>query len=247
MSIKGKTFVFTGKISKPRHEFEALVEANGGLFGSAITSSTDYLVVGEKPGSKLVLAQMKNIPTLTEEAFLALLQEADEPEEQNEPGTIRKCKWCSREYWRRDIEKDYGTCTYCEMVSKPNCPHCDEDAIFIEDLLMYHCMTCGQWFQSPFSVKARKVNHHHMWIKRNGLTFECICGHKATISMDDTEHEHLNYLAAPQKVIERRKFYTELDKKRESERKAQEWFDSLTEEQKQALVKETNDRVSEKV
>ena len=73
MSIEGKTIVFTGKISQPRHAFQAMVEDHGGIAGGDITKSTDYLVVGEKPGSKLVRATMLGIPTITEDQFLKLL------------------------------------------------------------------------------------------------------------------------------------------------------------------------------
>ena len=65
MSIQGKTIVFTGKISKPRHEFQRLVEEHGGINGLSVTRSTDYLVVGEKPGSKLFAATSLGI-TLVE-------------------------------------------------------------------------------------------------------------------------------------------------------------------------------------
>lgn len=75
MSIQGKTIVFTGKISKPRHEFQRLVEEHGGIAGSDVSSHTDYLVVGEKPGSKLARADMLGIKIITEERFMELLKD----------------------------------------------------------------------------------------------------------------------------------------------------------------------------
>jgi len=75
MSIQGKTIVFTGKISKPRHEFQRLVEDYGGIAGNDVTSNTDYLVVGEKPGSKLFRAVSQDVPTISEEQFFELLKE----------------------------------------------------------------------------------------------------------------------------------------------------------------------------
>jgi len=77
MSIQGKTIVFTGKISKPRHEFQSLVEDHGGIAGLDVTRSTDYLVVGENPGSKLFRAVSQGIPTISEDEFLKLLEEPE--------------------------------------------------------------------------------------------------------------------------------------------------------------------------
>ena len=74
MSIQGKVIVFTGKISKPRHEFQALVEEHGGINGGGVTSKTDYLVVGEKPGSKYEKAKKKDIKIIDEEEFQKLIK-----------------------------------------------------------------------------------------------------------------------------------------------------------------------------
>ena len=78
MSIQGKVIVFTGKISKPRHEFQALVEEHGGINGGGVTSKTDYLVVGEKPGSKLFVATSLGVPTISEAKFLEILEEPEQ-------------------------------------------------------------------------------------------------------------------------------------------------------------------------
>ena len=41
--------------------------------GSSVTKNTDYLIVGEKAGSKLAKAQQLGVKTLTEEEFEAMI------------------------------------------------------------------------------------------------------------------------------------------------------------------------------
>ena len=75
--LSGKTFVITGTLgAMPRSAAEARVRELGGSALSSVTRSTDYLVVGEKPGSKLAKAERYGVETLDEEAFLALLEGA---------------------------------------------------------------------------------------------------------------------------------------------------------------------------
>jgi len=66
----GKTVVFTGSLGEmTREEAERLVKAQGGKATSNVSSRTDYVVVGEDPGSKYQKAQELGIPTLTPEEF----------------------------------------------------------------------------------------------------------------------------------------------------------------------------------
>ncbi|HJX04896.1 MAG TPA: NAD-dependent DNA ligase LigA, partial [Thermoplasmata archaeon] len=56
--LDGKSFIFTGEMeSMPRSEAEALVVSLGGNITSSVSKSTDYVVVGENPGSKLQKAR----------------------------------------------------------------------------------------------------------------------------------------------------------------------------------------------
>lgn len=62
--IAGKTFLFTGTLTTmTRAEAERSVKAKGGTVLSGVTDQLDYLVVGEKAGSKL--AKAKKIPSIT--------------------------------------------------------------------------------------------------------------------------------------------------------------------------------------
>ena len=73
--LSGKTFVITGTLgSMPRSAAEARVRELGGSASSSVTRSTDYLVVGEKPGSKVAKAEQYGVETLDEDAFLALVE-----------------------------------------------------------------------------------------------------------------------------------------------------------------------------
>ena len=73
-SLSGKSFLFTGTLSKmKRSEAETLVESMGGKLLSGVSSKLDYLVVGEDAGSKLEKARkIGTIHIMDEDAFLIL-------------------------------------------------------------------------------------------------------------------------------------------------------------------------------
>ena len=69
--FSGKTFVFTGTLSSmTRDEAAARVKALGGKVSSSISSKTDFLVAGDKAGSKLKKAESLGVKVLTEQEFL---------------------------------------------------------------------------------------------------------------------------------------------------------------------------------
>jgi DNA ligase (NAD+) len=76
LPLSGKRFVFTGALSAPRPEFEARVKALGGLPGSSVSGNTDYVVAGEKAGSKLDKAKKLGVPVLDEAGFEKLMKES---------------------------------------------------------------------------------------------------------------------------------------------------------------------------
>ena len=71
--LAGKTFVITGTLaSLSREGARELVESLGGRLTSSVTRKTDYVVVGESPGSKAADAERLGVPVLDEGAFLDL-------------------------------------------------------------------------------------------------------------------------------------------------------------------------------
>lgn len=74
-AIAGKTFVVTGTLKNyGREEIEELIVQHGGRATGSVSKNTDYVVAGDKAGSKLDKAQQLGIRVLTEEEFDALLQ-----------------------------------------------------------------------------------------------------------------------------------------------------------------------------
>lgn len=75
--LENKTFLFTGKLSLfTREQAEEMVEKYGGKNISAVSKNLNYLVVGEKAGSKLKKAQdIGTITILDEQQFLDLLND----------------------------------------------------------------------------------------------------------------------------------------------------------------------------
>jgi len=74
-NLSGRTFVFTGTLTRfTRDEAQALVEKYGGKASSSVSQKTDFVVVGENPGSKADKAKELGVPTLSEEEFLNLIE-----------------------------------------------------------------------------------------------------------------------------------------------------------------------------
>jgi DNA ligase (NAD+) len=75
--LSGKTFVLTGTLSDmTRDEAKALIQAQGGKVTGSVSRQTDYVVFGEKAGSKLTKARTLGVETLDETAFHDLLSTA---------------------------------------------------------------------------------------------------------------------------------------------------------------------------
>ena len=72
----GKTVVATGKLENyTRDGIQMRLLELGAKPGSSVSKNTDYLIVGEKAGSKLAKAQQLGVKTLTEQEFENMLAE----------------------------------------------------------------------------------------------------------------------------------------------------------------------------
>ena len=70
----GCTIVATGKLEHfTRDGINTKIAELGAIAGSSVTKKTDYLICGEKAGSKLAKAQQLGIPVLIEQQFLDML------------------------------------------------------------------------------------------------------------------------------------------------------------------------------
>ena len=68
--IKGKNFLATGKLQKyKRNDIKDIILSKGGNYLSAVSKNLDFLITGEKAGSKLEKAEKLGIRVLTEEEF----------------------------------------------------------------------------------------------------------------------------------------------------------------------------------
>jgi DNA ligase (NAD+) len=76
--LTGKTFVITGTLAAfSREEAKARIEERGGKVTNSLSARTDYLVVGDSPGSKLDKANKLGVATVDEAALTALLAGAE--------------------------------------------------------------------------------------------------------------------------------------------------------------------------
>jgi DNA ligase (NAD+) len=76
--LAGKTFVISGTLNTmDRTSAEKAIKLRGGRATSSVTKKTNYLVVGDSPGSKLAKAQELGITVIDETGFRSMLGIAD--------------------------------------------------------------------------------------------------------------------------------------------------------------------------
>ncbi len=74
LPLDGLTFVITGALPKSRKEVEERIEELGGHAASSVSKSTDYLIVGDEPGSKLDKARSLGVKTVTYDELLKMIK-----------------------------------------------------------------------------------------------------------------------------------------------------------------------------
>lgn len=75
-ALVGKRFVFTGTLSQlSRSHAETLVKRLGGTISSSVSRSTDYVVVGDNPGSKAAKANELGVAQLSEAEFRRMVED----------------------------------------------------------------------------------------------------------------------------------------------------------------------------
>jgi DNA ligase (NAD+) len=75
-TLSGKTFVLTGNmVNYTRSHAEELLKSRGATVGSSVSKNTDYLIAGDKAGSKLTKAQQLGITILDETQFKAMVED----------------------------------------------------------------------------------------------------------------------------------------------------------------------------
>ena len=74
--FSGQSFVLTGKLTQfSREEARQEIERRGGTVTSSVSKKTDYVIVGDEPGSKLEKAQKLGVRILDENNFLSLISD----------------------------------------------------------------------------------------------------------------------------------------------------------------------------
>ncbi|MDD5356316.1 MAG: helix-hairpin-helix domain-containing protein, partial [Candidatus Omnitrophica bacterium] len=74
--LKDKVFVFTGELKGfTRMRAEEVVRQLGGMAASSVSKNTDFVVIGDSPGSKFRRAQALNVKVIDEEEFKKLIGE----------------------------------------------------------------------------------------------------------------------------------------------------------------------------
>lgn len=74
-TLAGKTFVITGTLpTLSREQATELIEAHGGKVSSSVSKKTNYVLMGDSPGSKAEKATQLGVPIIDEATFLSMVK-----------------------------------------------------------------------------------------------------------------------------------------------------------------------------
>ena len=74
-TLEGMTIVVTGSlVDFSRDGAKEAIVSRGGKAASSVSKKTDYVVVGDSPGSKAEKAEQLGVPMLDEDGFKTLLE-----------------------------------------------------------------------------------------------------------------------------------------------------------------------------
>ena len=74
-TLEGRTIVVTGSlVDFSRDGAREAIIGRGGKSSSSVSKKTDYVVVGDNPGSKAEKAEQLGVPVLDEDGFKQLLE-----------------------------------------------------------------------------------------------------------------------------------------------------------------------------
>jgi len=71
--LEGLIFVITGKLSEPRRDIKARLEALGATVASSVSGKTSYLLAGDDAGSKITKARKLNVEVVDEQGLRQLI------------------------------------------------------------------------------------------------------------------------------------------------------------------------------
>jgi DNA ligase (NAD+) len=71
--LAGMTFVITGTLSRPREEFETMIERHGGRVAGSVSKKTTCVLAGAEAGSKLAKAKELGVKVIDEGEFKILI------------------------------------------------------------------------------------------------------------------------------------------------------------------------------
>ena len=74
--LAGKTIVVTGTLAGySRSQIQETIKRHGGKASSSVSKKTDFVLVGESPGSKAAKAEELGVPTISEADFQKMIGE----------------------------------------------------------------------------------------------------------------------------------------------------------------------------